>query len=477
MTSGVRSSGSSGPAPTHVAAQGLVDREDGRVADRTPGLAQRLGDPVRGELAGVAGEPLADRSTSSGSAGIRPRGAAAVDGQLGEHARGRPAERAAAGADRPEAEVDGLGQAALVGHRGEHRDTGRAAPTSSASMPAARARPAAARRGRRAGAHERVAAATPATVGDDHDQHPVAAGGDLVDQRVGRARQVDHDRVVAAPRRPTSASRTANACSGADARRRTRSAPPAVAPGQRLAQRPGAQPAGGAGQARPSAARREVEPEHPVDARAERVGVDDDGAARRRAATWPSAQANVVAPAPPLPPTTPTASPRAGRGSPRSVSRSTSQPSERGSSATLSAPSASAARNSSSGTGAPGDDVHAVAASRRGARGQLAGEVGPDQHQRRRGPGPQRGRRRRAATSGVTPAAAARRSSSSSRVWSAVTNSGAVMRGDAARARRPRRPRRRRGLWTNAGRAAPVDDSGPRGPDADPRSTTAAHLR
>ena len=43
-----------------VAAQLLVDRQHGRVADGPPGRAQRLGDPVRGELAGPVGQPLAD---------------------------------------------------------------------------------------------------------------------------------------------------------------------------------------------------------------------------------------------------------------------------------------------------------------------------------------------------------------------------------------------------------------------------------
>ena len=40
------------PGADHLAAQRLVDREHGRVADRTAGAAQRLGDPVRRQLAG-----------------------------------------------------------------------------------------------------------------------------------------------------------------------------------------------------------------------------------------------------------------------------------------------------------------------------------------------------------------------------------------------------------------------------------------
>ena len=145
----------------------------------------------------------------------------------------------------------------------------------------------------------------------------------------------------------------------------------------------------------------------------------------RRAPTWPSAQAKVVAPAPPLPPTTPTTRPRLGARSPASVSTSTSHASERGSSATLSAPTDRAIANRSSGTGPatttwvasrrPGRSraiSAATSAPRRtsGAADQAASASVTEPH-----------------TRGVTPAAAASRSSSSSSDASRVTTSGALM--------------------------------------------------
>ena len=68
-----------------------------------------------------------------------------------------------------------------------------------------------------------------------------------------------------------------------------------------------------------------------------------------RAAPCPSAQANVVAPAPPDPPMTPITRPRVVRRSVRSASSSTSQADDPASSTTCSAPSSSAVRNRSSG--------------------------------------------------------------------------------------------------------------------------------
>ena len=214
-------------------------------------------------------------------------------------------------------------------------------------------------RGSRNRAHSRTAEARPATVGTRQHEHPVAPRDQLLDQRVDGPRQVDHHRVVPA----------LGGGHGVAHRERLQAAlgtgvpgqhAEPVAPRQGLAQRAAAEPPGRLAQRVPPDAVVVVEPEHPVGARPERVGVDDHGRAgagghlaegareRRgpgaaRAADHADGHRAV----------------RARRRRRRPAARST-QPDERGSSATFSAPSASAVRNTSSGTPPRRDDVHAA---------------------------------------------------------------------------------------------------------------------
>ena len=110
------------PGAEHVAAQRLVDREHGRVADRAAGLAQRLGHPVRGQLAGPVGQPLAD-PVDDLRLDLRDRGHAATADGASRPSTSRAArgQRTAPRAHRAQPEVERLGQPALVGHRGEDR--------------------------------------------------------------------------------------------------------------------------------------------------------------------------------------------------------------------------------------------------------------------------------------------------------------------------------------------------------------------
>ena len=307
------------PGADHVAAQRLVDREHGR--RRRPGARSRAaprrpgaGSAPRGSRASrsrtSSRRAQLDRQRTCATAVMPPRRSRR---QPGQHLGRGPAERAAPGAHRPQAEVDGLVEPALVGHLREPPAPWSAAATASARTPvAAHHQP---QRGRvaRTARTGVPAEATPATVGTDQHQHPVAAGDHLLDQRVDAAGQVDAPRVSWPRWAAESASRTAKAWSAP-----VRPGVPGqhaqpVAPRQRLAQRPRAEPAGGLAQRVPADAVDAVEPEHPVDARPERVGVDDHGRARSARPPGASAHANVVAPAPPEPPTTPTRHARARR--------------------------------------------------------------------------------------------------------------------------------------------------------------------
>ena len=119
---------------------------------------------------------------------------------------------------------------------------------------------------------------------DGHDEQLVAARGDLVDQPVGRARQVDDDGVVAAPggrERLPHREGLQGLGTGADVPRQHAERP---RPRQRVAQRPGTEPAGGLAQGIPAEAVGALEPEHPVEARSLRVAVDHHGLADARRA-------------------------------------------------------------------------------------------------------------------------------------------------------------------------------------------------
>ena len=156
-----------------VAAQRLVDREHGGVADRAAGAPQGGGDPVRGERPGLAGQPVADQVDQVGgrlaSRGVlrgrrrrrpAPRGRRGPAGRAGSgpaRARGRPTRRARAG--RPS---------------GPARDAVSTRPTSSSSRPGPRST-SAARRGSGSPATTRSVEVSPASVGRATTTHPVAA--------------------------------------------------------------------------------------------------------------------------------------------------------------------------------------------------------------------------------------------------------------------------------------------------------------
>ena len=219
-----------------------------------------------------------------------------------------------------------------------------------------------------------------------------------------------------------------------------------------------------ASQRKPSCA---VEPQHPVDARAERVAVDDHRVGPLRAAACPRAQASVVAPAPPEPPITPTTRPRRRAPVAGSVSVSTTQASERGSSATSSAPRASATRKSSVGGRGPSRPR----ARRRGARGRArrapaarspptstTGGRGPARAARRRGrrrprahPGGRGQAQQLVAQGGVGGDEQGRgHATHAARRRSTLPDRGA----HRACGRRPRR----HGLWTTPGDGSPGHD-------------------
>ena len=135
-----------------------------------------------------------------------------------------------------------------------------------------------------------------------------------------------------------------------------------------------------------------------------------------RAASWPRAHANVVAPAPPDAADHPEGQPP-GRAGVADVGERLDHPRARirAAPATFSAPIARAVRNISVGDLAPADDVHAVASA--------AGASGPPRRRRRHRPGPARRRssraarrrrrgRRRGDAGRRPPAAAARRAGS-----------------------------------------------------------------
>ncbi len=342
------------PGAEDVAAQRLVDGQHRGVADRAPGGPQRLGDPVGGQRARRSASRSRTSSTTATPARVgrvdaaRPSCRAAQRGQVGEHAQRGAAERPARRAHRPEAEVDGLLEPALVGHLRGHRRPRSAGPRHRRST-RRRAAPAAAATGSRNRAHSRTAEASPATVGTvSTNTRSQRATSSSTSGSTVRGRSIT---TVSWPRwAAATALRTANAwrlpCgpgyqvstpSPSRRGRASRSERPLNRPG-RLAQRV------------PADAVVAVEPEHPVDPRPQRVGVDDDrrrrcarpsGRERRRTSTRPRRRSRR---------SRPMVSEPCGTLSPTSAISSVTQPAERGSSATFSAPSARAVRNTSSGT-------------------------------------------------------------------------------------------------------------------------------
>ena len=305
---------------------------------------------------------------------------------VGQHGERRAAQRPAPRPHRPEPEIHRLRQPALVGHA---RATGTPVPAGCRGADAGPRTTIRSADGSAKPAHRRAAEA-PRPRGCDHDEHPVAARHHLVDERVAHPGEVEHDDVVTALRGRERL---------ADGERLERSVR-AGRPGQRARARPGAAapratPARSAdrwsGRARPTGPpRRASRPEHPVDARAERVEVHHDGGpgpggelaegARERRRARAAGRRR-----PPR-----TSAPRTGLSSPASVSDSTTHGPNPAAPATFSAPIARAVRNISSGTSPQHDDVHAVA-SWRPDRRHLLGHVDTDQDERGARPAPQRG--------------------------------------------------------------------------------------
>ena len=403
------------PGADDVAAQRLVDREHGGVADRPAGVAQRLGDPVRRQLAGIAASRSRTASTSAVGASSqqvvmprRPRASACV-----EHGRAARPSGAARRAHRPEPEVDAprparAGRASRRPRR--HRSPARSAAR---SRPSPRTHEPQRRDGRGT-----ARTAGPPTPRRPRSAPPRRAAGRSAPPPRRSARRRVRGRSTTTRSWPRwaaeSASRTANACRLPRAPAYQVSTPSGPRARQRLAQRPGAEPAGGLAERVPAEPVLRSRPSTRSMPGPERVAVDHDrvaatgprsGRARRRSVVAPGAAGAADhadhQPAPAL--------------GVAEVGERLDQPGLRaGSSATLSAPRARAVRNSSSGTSPQRHDVHAVAARRR--RSRATRRPG----RRRPGPAARRAQPRRAAagscaTSGVTPAAAASRSSSSSR--------------------------------------------------------------
>ena len=382
-----------------------------------PASRRATRDPVRGQLTGIPGQPVAygvdkgsrhrfHRHAHAAASSVTARACASTS-------RRGPAEPPTRRAHRAEAEVDRLLEPALVGHRGDHRHAGH--PADLGSAPARRrGAPAAARRWSGNRAQSRAADATPATLGTTTTSSRSHRGRDLVDQRVGRPRQVDHDGVVTAPSRRQRLA-GGERLQAPRTRRRTRT-------GRRAAPRRGSASRSeralsrpvvwhSASQRKPSCARDPAPGRRPGRAGRSRSTT----ASPDRAAVCPSAHARVVAPAPPDPPTTPITSPRRAPASPRSVSVSTSQVSEPRQLGDVPAPRREGraeqlvgrprrAPRCAPARGASGS-IRAISAARSAPTSTSGAAVQERSAVCRSG-----------ATSGVTPAAAPRRSSSSSRV-------------------------------------------------------------
>ena len=199
MTSGIRSSGSSGPAPT--TSRRSASWTASTVASPTGRPDARSASATRCGVTSPASRARCSRTSSTRSVApaIRRRWAVVV-AERGQHAGGCPAQRSAARPDRPEPEVDRLCQAALVGHPHQDRALRRAA-SGTRRRSRRRAPPDPADRGRSRRPQMPHGGGDPGHRRHHRDQHVVAAGDDLIDQRIGRPRQVDHHRVVTTPGR------------------------------------------------------------------------------------------------------------------------------------------------------------------------------------------------------------------------------------------------------------------------------------
>ena len=184
--------------PDDVAAQRLVDRQHGGVADRTARLAQRLGDPVRGQLARAAGQPVAHGlQVDRGDGGAHAAERSNVSWSSTSPAARPSVPRRERTGPRPRSIASASPRWSAIA--GEHRDTRRPGDRRRVDPTTAQDQPDRGRVGvARADADRR---GDTGDGGHDDDQQPVATGGHLVDQRVGRPGQVDHHQVVAALRR------------------------------------------------------------------------------------------------------------------------------------------------------------------------------------------------------------------------------------------------------------------------------------
>ena len=241
--------------------------------------------------------PAPDRRPSRGHRGDQ--------GELVEHLRGGPA-RAIRGATAPVRSPGRSPPTAPAGRPSGTAPRPRSPDRSAGCRSRCRAPPGAATSGRDAG--RRPGPPRPPRRRSAPPRRPVGRTVRSPPRRPRRStgagpRPPGRDR--AGPRRAPPAPRTPAGCPFA---RRARRAPETVATRQRLPQRPGAEPAGGLAEPVPADPVPRLQAEHPVHPGTEGVGVTTS-ARPRRAATCPSAQAKVVAPAPPLAPVTPTTSP------------------------------------------------------------------------------------------------------------------------------------------------------------------------
>ena len=283
VTPGSRSSGSSGPAPrtsrrstscTASTVASPTGRPEARSASATRWAVSAPGRSARRSR--TSSTTTASSTGRSTGAAVMPRGAAAP-GRRAPRGRCGRADRAATAPARAR------GRSPPRGHAGRP-SARRPGPTVSRATASARTRSPRTHQpqrlsGRGTAAHRRTADASPATVGTvSTNTRSQRATSSSTNGSTLRGRSTT---TVWWPR-----------WAGGDARcgrRRPGGCPAAgvpgqhaepVAPRQGVAQRAPAEPAGGLAERVPADAVVPVEPEDPVDARPERVGVDDDGGPR-----------------------------------------------------------------------------------------------------------------------------------------------------------------------------------------------------
>ena len=312
MTPGCRSSGSSGPAPS---------------------TSRRSASCTASTVASPTGRPAA-RNASATRCGDRSPGAAASRSRTSSSSPGRsiaaPAVTRPPASDLPRPP----GRAAPAGWRTgpSPRSTASSEPPLLGHLdgdgtPVARARSSHGTPPRRTARRRVRDAGRPGRGAGPSTRHPPRVAGSTTSSRSHRATSSSTQRRPCRARSSTTRSwpRRAAATRLADDRRQRGSGPAPEAqvstptPSRtrhRLAQRPrlrGARRSTRGRSHRTPAA--DSRPSSRSSAGPERVGVDDQRRARAGAATWPSAQASVDAPAPPAPPMTPTVRPRPGASS------------------------------------------------------------------------------------------------------------------------------------------------------------------